>query len=1177
MTNARDMSDSGSHSDLTTESTASELRKTGISVIGDVRWGTHFCYFYETKQDLLETLVLYFKAGLENKELCLWVVSPPLTAEEVKRALAKAISDLDRRLAEGNLEIRAHDEWYLQNGGYDPRRVLQSWREKLNQALANGYAGLRASGDTGWIQKDDWMVFREYEKELDALVADQRRLILCTYPLNTSPGDRIFDVARVHQMAVARRNGSWEMVETPELKQAKAEIKRVNDELERKVEERTRELATTNQSLRSEIAERRLAEGAVKQAEDRIRLVIDTIPTMAWSLRSDGVLDFLNQRWLEYTGLSLKEAIEEPTCTVHPKDLPRVMEKWLVVKASNEAYEDEMRLRRADGKYRWFLIRIAPLLDKQGNLLKRYGVAIDIEDRKQAELALRESEERLREFAENIDDVVWLSDPQHKEILYISPAFERIWGRTCASLRASPRSWTEALHPDDRERILELRGDEHLHEMPDMTYRIVRPDGSIRWIHSREFPVKDADGKIVRVAGIVEDITERKRVDLALDERLGFETLLAELSAAFANLPATTVDQEIDKWLQNLVEFLDLDRAIFDQVGEDGITLSRSYSHTVRGIDTLPLDVANDQTPWITEQLLQGNTIKWSRIPDDIPEQASTEKEFAGRIGAKSVLSIPVCIGGAVICAISFTSMRIYRKWPDEMVARLRLVGEIFANAIARKRAEEALFQRQAELNEAQRLASIGSWKWDILADGLTYSDELRRIYGFEGEDPASPGRAFSEAIHPADRPRRNAAVEAALKGGPPYNVEFRMIRPDKSVRFVHSRGRVIYDETGKPVRMFGMAQDITERKRTEEALRESELRFRQIAENINEVFWVWTGRQNSRLVYVSPAYETIWGHSRESLYSSPQSWREALHPKDKERVLADIANSDLEKPSDVTYRIVRPDQSVRWIRDRVFPVRDPSGALVRFAGIAEDVTKSKEAEEALDRANRRLRILSRGRIQAHEDERRRLSQELHDQIGQLLTAGTMNLQSARKSKNRPAITKKLDKTIAILNQILQKIRQISFDIRPPVLDDLGLAPAMRWMFNDTITRAGLSGEFFADPNLKRGDEESETACYRVGLEAVANVVRHAHAQKVWLELRNDGDALQLLVRDDGIGFDVAAAEKRVGRDRLGLAGMLDRATAVGGQFECKSTPGRGTEVRALFPISSKQDRLKPM
>ena len=390
---------------MTTESMASELRKTGISVIGDVRWGTHFCYFYETKQDLLETLVLYFKAGLENKELCLWVVSPPLTIEEAKRALGQAVSDLDCHLADGDVEIHSHDEWYLQNGRCDPQDVLQSWCEKLNHALARGYAGLRASGDTGWIQEDDWMVFREYEKQLDALVADRRRILLCTYPLATSPADRIFDVARFHQVAVAKRNGSWETVETPELKQAKAEIERLNQELEKKVQERTSELARANEALRGEIAERKLAEETVKQAEDRIRLVIDTVPTMAWSLRSDGAVDFVNQRWMDYTGLSFEQAIEEPTRTMHPEELPRVMEKWLAAKAAGEPFEDEMRLRRADGKYRSFLVRTAPLHDEQGHLVKWYGVSIDIEERKRAAKELEEANDQLRLFSRRLFEV----------------------------------------------------------------------------------------------------------------------------------------------------------------------------------------------------------------------------------------------------------------------------------------------------------------------------------------------------------------------------------------------------------------------------------------------------------------------------------------------------------------------------------------------------------------------------------------------------------------------------------------------------------------------------------------------------------------------------------------------------------------------------------------------------
>src|SRR6266849_8114302 len=126
-----------------------------------------------------------------------------------------------------------------------------------------------------------------------------------------------------------------------------------------------------------------------KRAEDRVRLVIDTLPTMVWTLQPDGAVDFVNQRWTDYTGLSLEEEVENATGPVHPEDLPRVLEKWLADLAAGEASEDELRLRRADGEYRWFLVRTAPLRDEQGKVVKWYGVSIDIEDRKQAETAAR--------------------------------------------------------------------------------------------------------------------------------------------------------------------------------------------------------------------------------------------------------------------------------------------------------------------------------------------------------------------------------------------------------------------------------------------------------------------------------------------------------------------------------------------------------------------------------------------------------------------------------------------------------------------------------------------------------------------------------------------------------------------------------------------------------------------
>jgi PAS domain S-box-containing protein len=177
-------------------------------------------------------------------------------------------------------------------------------------------------------------------------------------------------------------------------------------------------------ALVEDIAERKRAEEASlqmaekikalsRQKEDPPRLVIDTIPTMAWSVMPDGAVDFVNQHWLEYTGLSLEEALEDPTSTVHPEDLQRVMEKWIVDMAAGEPYENEMRLRRADGEYRWFLVRTVPLRDEQGIIVKWYGTSFDIEDRKQAEDALRRSAAELQALSRRL---VELQEAERKDL-----------------------------------------------------------------------------------------------------------------------------------------------------------------------------------------------------------------------------------------------------------------------------------------------------------------------------------------------------------------------------------------------------------------------------------------------------------------------------------------------------------------------------------------------------------------------------------------------------------------------------------------------------------------------------------------------------------------------------------------------------------------------------------------
>jgi len=154
---------------------ATETRPTGIDVVGDmVAWGAHFCFFYETKQDLVDTLISYCKSGLESEEYCLWIVAEPLTVDEAKDALKAAVPDVDQHLADSRLEIASARDWFLPDGSFDGKRLTRSWYEKLASLSARGYAGMRVTGDTTWLPKKNWSHFCDYEDGLNEVIGNQR-------------------------------------------------------------------------------------------------------------------------------------------------------------------------------------------------------------------------------------------------------------------------------------------------------------------------------------------------------------------------------------------------------------------------------------------------------------------------------------------------------------------------------------------------------------------------------------------------------------------------------------------------------------------------------------------------------------------------------------------------------------------------------------------------------------------------------------------------------------------------------------------------------------------------------------------------------------------------------------------------------------------------------------------
>ncbi len=259
-----------------------------------------------------------------------------------------------------------------------------------------------------------------------------------------------------------------------------------------------------------ETTQRRQAEKVLRESEERYRQLSEAVPQIVWSSDGRGNVDFFNSRWFDYTGLPPDHDYSSSwKAAIHPDDCPRIMAAWDEAIRTGLTFEFEYRLLGKDGVYRWHMDRAVPVQDGQGKVVRWFGTFTDIDDRRQAEEALRESEERFRQFAENSTAVLWVLDVETMQLEYLSPSFQQVWG---APLDMVPRGfshWIESVHPDDREDVVAtLNRVRQQGEVVVKDYRVIRPDGTVRWVQNTGFPIFDDHGKVRRVAGIAQDITQ---------------------------------------------------------------------------------------------------------------------------------------------------------------------------------------------------------------------------------------------------------------------------------------------------------------------------------------------------------------------------------------------------------------------------------------------------------------------------------------------------------------------------------------------------------------------------------------------------------------------------------------------------------------------------------------------
>jgi PAS domain S-box-containing protein len=759
------------------------------------------------------------------------------------------------------------------------------------------------------------------------------------------------------------------------------------------------------------------------------RTLAENLPGMVYRvfIRENQRMQFFNDMLEQMTGFRADELTHGEVCSIdpliHPEDRGRVISRVKRAIEEDTPFEVEYRLRHKDGSLHHVLERGRPIRGADGQPLFIDGVILDITARKRAEEALKESEARLQLAQKAAHAGIWDWHMATGELAWNEECY-RLFGLTPAHGKPSYETWEQALHPADREaclasvaRAIERRGE------LDIAYRVIHPDGSVHWLNSIGQPIYDAAGRPESMRGICLDISSRKAAEELL--RSSHEELERRVRQRTA---------ELHRLNEALRQEIEVRRRAEEAVGHERQRL-------LALLEALPAYVC----------LL---------APDF--SVTFTNREWRRRFGEADGRRCHDILFGLHQPCEGCQTARVFKTqtpldWegvgPDGRVYQIYdypladldgtpLVLEMGLDITERKRAEDALQKSEARLVEAERIAHLGHWEWIIPTDEIVWSAGTYRIFHLSPQQFEPSYESFLSRVHPEDRTLVQARVADALAGIHPYSIDHRIVLPDGSVHWVHEAGEVTFGGDGKPVRMMGTVQDLTQRRQTEEALRESE---------------------------------------------------------------------------------------------------------------------------------QRLRYLTSQLLTAQEKERQRLSLELHDELGQSLQVLKLKIGAgtARLNEDQASLRHFCQEILTYLDGIIENVRRLSLDLSPAVLEDLGLASAIKFLLDELCKHYGIGSCTHQIDDIDQCfSPQAQLDLYRIFQESLNNIGKHAHASQISVFIRRQGDRVAFQVEDNGQGFDVQQVLSRQASARgLGLAAIDERLRRLGGSLQIWSQQGRGTRINFVLPM----------
>ena len=878
-----------------------------------------------------------------------------------------------------------------------------------------------------------------------------------------------------------------------------------------------------------DITLRKQAETALRESEQRLRAIVDNSLDLIYrrNVQTDRY-DFASPALELITGYSSDELIGTSSqlalANVHPADRPQV--EALLHQARTGAISAgsiEYRFRHKDGRYRWLSDRFSILKDATGVPLYWLGVSRDVTLTKEMERAVAQNEDRLRRLLEHSPDAVSIVDAKGLTV-WTTTAATRLLGYSPEEFAQQPI--IEMVHPDDWEhyRALQIQTLAKPGTLVSGVSRLRHKNGSWRWIEGHATNLL-ADPSIGGIIINYRDITERQQIAAALqDSELRYRTLFEQAADAIVVFDPQTL------------EFLDFNDEACRRLG---YTRAEFAQLKISDID-----------------LFEDAAAVRRRV--SIPHNSTREFETKHRTKTGAVLDIIV------------RTRRFH-------IGSTELVQALWTDITERNRVQLALRDEREKL--ALAVAGSAGAQWEIpmdptrpdhIPDKMIASPKMKEFIGFRADEFPNSVAAWFDRIHPDDVAKVHASAQAHLAGRTPaHRVEFRIRHKDGSWRWITSHGRLFHDPQGRPVRWCGIDWDSTDHKQVEAVLRRSQAELEQLlAERTQRLEqtqqWLQTIYDSSqdaiviseitgRILEFNHAFETLLGYSaaeiRELTFNqlTPPEFREL-----NQRIITQISRTGETARFEKEY--FRKDGTRVPVALTLWLIRDHTGQFTKLAAIVSDVTEQHRLQREI--------------LEVSEHERRRIGQDLHDSLCQMLTASTFAIGSLeeRLARDNPPAAQSAHEIGELIRRANGEARNISRGLYPVELEAGGLIAALQRLADD-ITRAGKARcEFIGDPDVTVANPMQALHIYRITQEAVANALRHGAATTIVIVLKLANDQVFLEVVNNGRDWPLELSEPGHSPG-MGLTIMAYRARMIGGALQvCRGNPG-GTMVELSFPI----------